>query len=135
MRATRRKSTALRPGAASDEAARDVPGYFFEPLRFVVRFEPFFVPFRPPFFFVGIGSTLRNVVGVVRSKFARATTVAHHRERDPGCQGSGRAHRRDFQSEITFTVSENEDRRAHAARVRSNADVAVEVESAWSLPE
>jgi len=44
-----------------------VPGYFFEPLRFVVRFAPFFVPFRPPFFFVGIGSTLRNVVGVVRS--------------------------------------------------------------------
>ena len=44
-----------------------MPGYFFEPLLFVVRFAAFFVPFRAPFFFVGIGSTLRNVVGVVRS--------------------------------------------------------------------
>ena len=39
-----------------------MPGYLFEPLRFVDRFAPFFV-FRPPFFFVAIVSTLRNVVG------------------------------------------------------------------------
>jgi len=38
-----------------------VPGcYFFEPLLFVDRFAPFFVPFRAPFFFVGIVSTLRK---------------------------------------------------------------------------
>ena len=46
-----------------------MPGYFFEPLLFVVRFAAFFVPFRPPFFFVGIVSTLQNVVLVVRSEF------------------------------------------------------------------
>jgi hypothetical protein len=38
-----------------------MPGcYFFEPLLFVVRFAPFFVAFRAPFFFVGIVSTLRK---------------------------------------------------------------------------
>ncbi|HKB76449.1 MAG TPA: hypothetical protein VKC58_07630 [Myxococcales bacterium] len=37
-----------------------MPGYFFEPLLFVVRFAAFFVPFRAPFFFVGIVSTLRK---------------------------------------------------------------------------
>jgi len=37
-----------------------VPGYFFELLLFVVRLLPFFDPFRPPFFFVGIVSTLRK---------------------------------------------------------------------------
>jgi hypothetical protein len=36
-----------------------VPGYLFEPLRFVDRFAPFFV-FRAPFFFVAIVSTLRK---------------------------------------------------------------------------
>jgi len=62
MRATRWKPTAPGArGAASDEAARELPGYyFFEPLLFVDRFAPFFVPFRAPFFFVGIVSTLRK---------------------------------------------------------------------------
>jgi hypothetical protein len=72
-----------------------VPGYFFEPFLFVVRLPPFFVPFRAPFFFIGIGSTLRNVVGGAE-QIARATTAAHDRERDPRCQGSGRMHARDF---------------------------------------
>jgi len=62
MRATRWKPTAPGArGAASDEAARELPGYyFFEPLLFVDRFAPFFVPFRAPFFFVGIVSTLQK---------------------------------------------------------------------------
>ena len=50
-----------------------MPGYLFEPFLFVDLFAPFFVPFRAPFFFIGIGSTLRNVVGG-GGAIARATT-------------------------------------------------------------
>ena len=72
-----------------------MPGYLFEPFLFVDRFAPFFVPFRAPFFFIGIGSTLRNVVGGAEQSRAQPL-AAHDRERDPGCQGSDRAHARDF---------------------------------------
>jgi hypothetical protein len=48
-----------------------VPGYFFEPLLFVVRFAAFFVPFRPPFFFVAIGPTSETLLvwcGAIRAR-------------------------------------------------------------------
>jgi hypothetical protein len=50
-------------GAASIEAARNAPGYLFELLLFVVFLPPLLLPFLAPFFFAGIVSALRNVVG------------------------------------------------------------------------
>ena len=51
------------PLTASIETAWDASGYLFELLLFVVLLPPLLVPFLAPFFFAGIVSALRNVVG------------------------------------------------------------------------
>jgi hypothetical protein len=60
-------------GAASSEAARNVPGYLLELLLFVVFLPPLLLPFLAPFFFAGIVSALRKRLLVVAA-VNRATT-------------------------------------------------------------